>query len=307
MAIIRSRFAGALLGLALGDALGAPLEGGVLERGLWRLIGKTSDNRMRWTDDTQMSLDLAESLFACGKLDQDDLARRFACSYRWSRGYGPGTARVLKYVRSGGDWRKANVAEFPEGSLGNGGAMRSPVIGLFCINQRERLPELARASAVVTHAHPTAQDGAMVVALATFLALGENTSQEVIAALVSEVEVGPMRDRLETVRTWSGRDVSARDVRTQLGDGVLASESCATAVYVALRFLDRGFLEMLQFVAACGGDVDTIGAMAGAIWGARNGAARLPMFQLERLERVEHIQETANKLYDLCTLKHGTA
>ena len=58
--------AGCLLGLALGDALGAPYEGGPLERGLWMLIGKTRSGHLRWTDDTRMSLDLAEVLLAAG-------------------------------------------------------------------------------------------------------------------------------------------------------------------------------------------------------------------------------------------------
>ena len=71
---------GCLLGLALGDAMGAPHEGGPLERMVWRLIGTTRDGDMRFTDDTQMSLDLGESLIAKGGVDEDDLARRFARS-----------------------------------------------------------------------------------------------------------------------------------------------------------------------------------------------------------------------------------
>jgi len=106
----RDRFEGCLLGLALGDALGAPHEGGLLERCVWRLIGKTRQGEMRWTDDTQMSLDLAESLIAGGAVDPDDLARRFAGSYRWSRGYGPGAARILKRIGRGADWRALPAA-----------------------------------------------------------------------------------------------------------------------------------------------------------------------------------------------------
>jgi ADP-ribosylglycohydrolase len=56
--------------LALGDALGAAHEGGLLERLLWRVIGTTREGRIRWTDDTQMSLDVAESLIAKGDLDR---------------------------------------------------------------------------------------------------------------------------------------------------------------------------------------------------------------------------------------------
>ena len=125
------QFEGCLLGLALGDALGAPFEGGFLERLLWRFLGRTAAGHARWTDDTQMSKDTAESLVANGALDPDDLARRFAASYRWSRGYGPGTAKMLKRIARGADWRSANRSVYPQGSFGNGGAMRAPVVGLF--------------------------------------------------------------------------------------------------------------------------------------------------------------------------------
>ncbi len=51
------KFEGCLLGLALGDALGARFEGGIAERALWWFIGTTREGHMRWTDDTQMSLE----------------------------------------------------------------------------------------------------------------------------------------------------------------------------------------------------------------------------------------------------------
>lgn len=48
--------------------------------------------------------------------------------------------------------------------------------------------------------------------------------------------------------------------------------------------MEQPFETLLRFTAACGGDVDTVGAMAGAIWGACNGEARLPEALLETLE-----------------------
>jgi hypothetical protein len=74
-----------------------------------------------------------------------------------------------------------------------------------------------------------------------------------------------------------------------------------TAVYVAGRFLDRPFLELHEFVAACGGDVDTIGAMAGAIWGAANGVALLPADKLEQLEQRERLLAVALALHACAT------
>ena len=141
------RIIGSVLGLALGDAFGAPYEGGVLERAAWALIGKRNGRR-RWTDDTQMTIDVIESLVACGGVDQDDLARRFARSYRWSRGYGPGAAKVLKRIRRGQPWEAANSSVYRDGSFGNGGAMRAPAVGLFfSTDGEEELVEAASASA----------------------------------------------------------------------------------------------------------------------------------------------------------------
>ena len=101
-------YSGCFYGLALGDALCAPYEGGILERGLWKLIGKTKAGETRYTDDTQMSLDVAQSLLEQGKVDQDHLATKFASNYRWSRGYGPGAAKMLKKIRKGISWQEVN-------------------------------------------------------------------------------------------------------------------------------------------------------------------------------------------------------
>ncbi len=295
----QSGFEGALLGLALGDALGAPLEGGVLERGLWRLIGKTPDGRARWTDDTQMAVDLAESIIAHGRIDQDDIAHRFAGSYRWSRGYGPGAARVLKAIRAGVDWRSANTLEFAEGSFGNGAAMRAPIVGLFCSPDLRSLPSNARNTAVITHAHPHGQDGAVLVAIATALAVGRKPIDQILQSARAHLQLNvSFQEKLAIASSWlSSASPAPREVRQRLGNSVVAAESCVTAVYVALRFLNEAFEDMLSFIADCSGDVDTIGAMAGAVWGAHNRAANLPDALIAKLESADRLRALAQELH----------
>jgi poly(ADP-ribose) glycohydrolase ARH3 len=83
-------------------------------------------------------------------------------------------------------------------------------------------------------------------------------------------------------------------VAQRLGHGVAAHESVITAIYAALCHLDADFLDLLAFVAGLGGDVDTLGAMAGAIWGAHRGAAGLTEWPLERRAQVLAI---ADQLY----------
>ena len=230
------RIIGSVLGLALGDAFGAPYEGGIPERAAWALIGRRNGKR-RWTDDTQMTIDVIESLVACGRVDQDDLARRFAESYRWSRGYGPGAAKVLKRIRRGQPWEAANSSVYREGSLGNGGAMRSPAIGLFFSSEDEgELVEAASASAAVTHAHPLGREGAALVALATALACDDTSSAEIIGRLCQRAGFPQFSNRLRTAGAWlqAGDDIAPRKVSAELGNGIAAVESCVTAVYLAL-------------------------------------------------------------------------
>ena len=296
--IDRDRFAGCLLGLALGDAMGAPFEGGVLERLLWRCIGRTRAGHTRWTDDTQMALDVAASLAAHGRLEQDDLARRFGASYRWSRGYGPGAAKVLRRIRRGVDWRVANRTVHADGSHGNGGAMRAPVVGIWFAGSGE-LVAGARASAEVTHAHPLGQAGAVVIAAATAGAASGADAHGVIAAARSSCTAEPFCGQLATVHEWRerGNAPGARVVRDTLGNGIAAARSCVTAIHAAVRFLDAPFVDLQQFVRELRGDVDTIGAMAGAVWGAANGAQRLPAEPLAKLEQREWIEAAAVALH----------
>lgn len=293
-------FAGCLLGLALGDALGAPYEGGPVERLVWRVIGKTRQGAMRWTDDTQMAIDVAESLVAHGAIDEDDLAHRFAQSYRWSRGYGPAAARLLKRIRRGEDWRQANRAIYPEGSFGNGGAMRAPVLGVFFAERLDATVDAARRSASVTHAHPLALEGAVLIAFVTALAATGCSPTEIVRETSSRCQLDPFRSRLALATQWlrSEASPSPNEVRRELGVGIAASESCVTAVCVSLRFLGRPFTEMLDFIIGCGGDVDTIGAMAGGIWGAANGMGRLPAAQLDKLEQNARLKSLAVALHD---------
>lgn len=295
------RTLGCLLGLSLGDAFGAPFEGGIVERTLWRAIGTTRNGRKRWTDDTRMTFDIVESYLSRGTIDPDDLAIRFAKSYRWSRGYGSGAAKVLRRIDRGHDWRTANRSVHPQGSFGNGAAMRSPAIGLIFAYRPFEMAQAVSDSAIVTHAHPLAIEGASLVALATAAAFRGGSADEILEAIRHCISDDRFRTRFDSARHWfdTKQEPAPREVARILGRGIAAHESCVTAVYLALRFLDRDFESMHRFVVACGGDTDTIGAMAGAVWGAANGFDRLPSGWLEILENHETLIESAKKLHSM--------
>jgi poly(ADP-ribose) glycohydrolase ARH3 len=301
MSALKDKVVGGVLSLALGDAFGAPYEGGFLERGLWAVVGKKKGKR-RWTDDTQMSLDVMESLIACGNVDQEDLAQRFAQSYRWSRGYGPGAARLLKAVRKGRDWESVVCSIYPNGSYGNGGAMRSPMIGLYYAENEKKLIQAADAVASVTHAHPLGREGAVLIALATAWSFTDTNTDEILERLEENVESNEFRSRFAIAGELL-RMVELpppRQVALQLGNGVAAVESCVTSIFLALSFQNKDFDDLLKYAIQIGGDVDTIAAMAGAIWGASHGMTALPQSMLDQLEQKDRITVLAESFADAC-------
>jgi poly(ADP-ribose) glycohydrolase ARH3 len=175
--------------------------------------------------------------------------------------------------------------------------MRAPVIGLFYCNRDGDRAAAARDSARVTHAHPLGIEGAVLIAEATAKACCGHAAGEILDAVERRCEHDAFRRRVACARQWLASEPDAKQVVYRLGNGTAAESSCVTAVYIGLRFRDRPFDELLQFAVKCGGDVDTIGAMACAIWGAMNGCQALPRELLTRLEGAERIESVARELY----------
>lgn len=296
----RSKFEGSLFGLAAGDAIGAPYEGGPLERLVWRAIGKTREGKRRWTDDTQMTLDLASSLVEKEIVDQDDIAARFAASYRWSRGYGPGAAKVLKRIRRGMTWQRASRSVFADGSHGNGAAMRSSVVGLRFYNSPDRIDDAAHKCAEITHAHPLAIDGARLIAHATAEACVTARASEVWNRLqVIDCSVS-YRSKLNLAFDWadSKREIPFPEIRKQLGNGMAAADSVITSIFIGLTNAENEFDKLLEMAIKLGGDTDTIAAMAGSIWGALRGIEQLTRESQDELENDVLIRKTARDLLE---------
>ena len=173
---LNDRFAGCLLGLAVGDALGAHFETQSAEFIARRyptaqaLLDNPPEGRYCYTDDTQMAIGVAEALVACGCIDEVEICRRFAANYVPSRGYGRGSRVVLDAMVEGGDHQYWAENLFPGGSHGNGAAMRVAPVGLLFRDDQRALWEQARLSALPTHVHPLGIEGAQVLALAVAFA-----------------------------------------------------------------------------------------------------------------------------------------
>lgn len=299
------KYTGCFLGLAIGDAYGAPYEGGPIECLLWKAIGKTKNGKMRYTDDTQMSIDLAISFIQNNEINQDHLATIFAENYRWSRGYGPSVAWLLKKIKNGSNWQNVNRAKFKNGSFGNGAAMRAPILAMLFPDDNERLKENIVKYSEITHSHPSAIEGAKLIAFMTYAALHDWNTENILEALPVWCESKVYNTKVafcsESILAFDA--VQNKMLKSKLGNGIAASQSCVTAIYFALKFRDTSYNSMLAQVYKLGGDTDTIGAMAGAIWGAFNGCEAIDKSKIQGIENSSKIIKFSQQLYKMSSNK----
>lgn len=180
--------------------------------------------------------------------------------------------------------------------------MRAPVVGLFFACENEgSIAVAANDVAAVTHAHPLAREGAVLVALATALALNDEDATGITQTLIAWAKSPEYAVRLRKADSWLACDnaVSPREVAAELGNGTGAVDSCVTALYIALAFFKRPFDELLAFSFQLRGDVDTITAMASAIWGAARGLNELPEVRLELIEERDRLMALARSLAEM--------
>jgi poly(ADP-ribose) glycohydrolase ARH3 len=290
--------AGSLLGLFCGDALGMPYEtcppSVVPERLEMR---EARLGRGTYTDDTQMAIALAESLLRCGGVDEADLAATIAGAFDPRRGYGPGTTTVVRLWAKGVPHDEAALRLFGgEGSAGNGAAIRVAPVGLLFARDHDRCVADARRQARLTHAHPLGVDGAAAQAAAVAAAV---RGDDHLAAARDAVETEEFAHRLGEAAALASRKLGPAEIGRRLGSGVAALDSVPAALVAASA---PSFEEAVTFAVRCGGDTDTVGAMAGAVAGARFGVGAIPQRWLDALEDGEkgrsHVAALAAKIAD---------
>lgn len=273
------RFRGALVGTAVGDALGAPVEGHQhVPRDYIESIVDDPPN-LSYTDDTAMTLGLAESLVACGRFDGAHMAKTLADRYGdepW-RGYGAGPPQVFADLARGVRWDQAAKKMFGgEGSFGNGAAMRVAPVALHAFPNQHLAARIAHQTALITHTHREGIDGAVMqaVAITTLLGPASNSPTEITSVLMSHVQTSVFRNKLMFIDRHI-RDRSLDEIAEVLGTGIAAHASVPTALACFLTHADS-FTDAVKAAISVGGDTDTIAAMTGALAGACHGYSAIP-------------------------------
>lgn len=298
---LAERVLGSCLGLALGDALGAPFEFlrannipdpiPAFERPwLDQPPGST-------TDDTAMARNLMRSLAARGGLDPTDLVERHIAWFgTHPPDVGTNIARVLRRIERARDatavaeavWRERG----PEVSAGNGSVMYCAPLGLAYANRPGELAELAPALSGLTHFDERCKTAVLAITLAVAALVRGEEAESAARSAVDAVLPREGGEELEFL-------VDAAGSRRQI-DGP-DQGFCLFTAGVAFQALVRGggFEAEVRRVVSLGGDADTNAAVAGALLGARDGLGGLPKVWLERLRERGQIEAEALALVPL--------
>jgi ADP-ribosylglycohydrolase len=232
-----------------------------------------------------MALSIIEVLERFGAIDQDALAQAFARRFAAEpyRGYARGAMALLRQIRYGVDWRTAAPALFKGGSYGNGAAMRAAPIGGCFWRDPARAASEAQRSAVITHAHPEGQAGAMAVAAAAAIAAqaAPPTGREFLCAVLPHVPEGLTRHGIERALELRGDQLAEAIERLGTGMRVSAQDTVPFCLWSAAYHL-QDFEEAMWWTVSGQGDSDTTCAIVGGI--VAMSAVQLPAAWLERRE-----------------------
>ncbi len=243
-----------------------------------------------WTDDTHMALSIVEVLQTLGHIDQDALAQAFARRYRAEphRGYAGGAIRLLRRVAAGEDWRSISPTLFGSGSYGNGAAMRAAPIGGYFCHDLQRVVQEAQLSAVVTHAHPEGQAGAIAVAIAAAIAanVSHPLGREFLKAVLEFIPEGVTKNRIRLAINISPDALLQAIQMLGTGSEVSAQDTVPFCLWSAAYHLEE-FESALWQTAKGLGDCDTTCAIVGGI--VALSAQDIPALWLQRREPLPSI------------------
>jgi ADP-ribosylglycohydrolase len=298
MTTAEDRALGALVGLAVGDAVGTTLE--FQTPGTFEPIedmvggGPFGLPAGAWTDDTSMALCLAESIVDTGELDLADQLRRYVAWRHTGHLSSTGTCFDigLTTARQLDRFERTGVAVDPapdQDAAANGSLMRLAPVPIRWHADVAEAAERAAESSRTTHAAERPVDACRVLGAMTAALIAGEPADAVLAP--DFWQWGPLHPAVEAVArgSWDGKEPF----------GIRGSGYCVDALEAAIWAVAGAadFRDAVLRAANLGDDADTTAAIAGQLAGARWGERGIPLVWLARLRLRSRITELARGLF----------
>ncbi len=297
-----SRAKGVVYGLAIGDALGRVTEFISLHR-IKSTYGRDGITDLPepalFTDDTQMSVAIAEALIRAGEKDLETIMMAVKDEFvNWyhspenTRAPGRTCLTGVANMEKGIHWSKSGVA----GSKGCGSAMRAAPIGYLYQHDSAKLMQVAHATGICTHGHPAADAACIGAAYLVKLALDGVPPENMIPDLLSFTErISVEWDEavLKVEQCLDRKD--EEQALSFLGEGWVGEEAVALALYCFLKYPDS-YEKVVIRGANTNGDSDSIACIGGSISGAYLGVEAIPDDWISRIESTQYLGDLAARL-----------
>ena len=295
---LRERISGCLLGIAVADAIGLPLEG-LTRKQIQRVVGNQElQHRFLFgkgmvSDDLEHNCLTGQAILESGG-NPELFGKRLAKRLRWwiaglPAGTGRATMRACIKLWLGKSYERSGVF-----SAGNGPAMRAPIVGAL-ISDKSLLLQFVTISSQITHSDPKANFGALVVAgLVHEIVHGMGTDamapEQVVRIAKEWLPEDKAADELFGLIKLAAENAangeSTREFSTQqnwtLGVSGYTYHTVPAALHACMRYR-QDFQSAITELIRCGGDVDSTAAIAGGVIGAAYGESVIPSRWLKDL------------------------
>lgn len=316
---MKDKVRGAIVGVAIGDALGMPVEG-LLPETIEKCYGgiksyRTPSRKCRshhtlkrgqYTDDTQLTLAIGESIVANRGINYNDIASKHVQSFQGERrGWGKATTNGCQRILIGIDWWNSGET----GAAGNGPPMKIAPIGVLyglnIINKFDLITSCINISRM-THGDPKAATAAICQAYLVGVAIQSDLdifTWELgdIPAFAEEIENVICEENSFSISVGNAIDMvncDGEEIRKEIGAKSFVNESVAFTYGMLYKYVDN-LQECMEKIINQGGDADTTGALAGSILGAVYGYSKFPEKWRRGLEDRARLIRLADDLYSL--------
>lgn len=299
-----------ILGLAVGDALGVPVE--FKARGTFHVTGMQGYGTHNqpagtWSDDTSLTLALADNLFPDGVNDKPKLESIAWGFTEWydNAAYTPhgkvfdvgkATAAAIKRLKDGAAPEKAGGAG--ERDNGNGSLMRIAPLAFYMygIRKPEERFRIVRDVSSLTHAHEWSVAGCYIyVEMLNKLRMGRK-KKEAYTELREDFARGVPFVGQETLAKFDRilkADISVLP-ETEIRSGVFVTDTLEAALWCFLT--TDNYKDAVLKAVNLGGDTDTTGAVTGALAGLAYGLDSIPQEWLDQLAAYDEVRRIAVKM-----------
>ena len=328
---MKDKVRGAIVGLAIGDALGMPVEGlkpETIKKNFGYIKTMRSPNkkccspyhnlkRGQYTDDTQLTVAIAKSIIECGEIDYEDIAEKHIEAFRGERrGWGKATTIGCQRLYDGIPWYNSGVDD----AAGNGPPMKIAPIGV--LYGLDLISKLEMVNACINISRMTHRDERAFIAAITqayLVGMALKGNMEIIMWELSHLD--KFIQNLEMTfycdynldfndfnkKSFSNSVAAAIDIvylkndkemREEIGVSSFVNQSVAFT-YGMLFKHGENLKNCMERIINQGGDADTTGALAGSILGASYGYSAFPSRWRWGLENRGEFIKIADKLFEL--------